>query len=719
MTRVQAAALALLAPLLPAQGPTFLPHGSPLVSIRATQVPKLLEQWPNTALGKLFADEDARAAADLGVRFTANQLRRQTAMMLAVQQLEDYGDMQPYMIASLYRFNEAEVWRLLEQPVEQVQSVELTVNADPELGMRAYPRMLRTMSCRPRYEGQWTKRFDQEAAQRNRSKLFDVIEQAKVAGFPAYAYAVPKRELEGGGTSIPPQQWMLHLPGRFIFGNGTADEIGKLGAAPARPDAEICLEMDLEAYTTMFQAMGRGIDREFAALGFDKLKHLKWSGSFAGEMFRDVLDIELNGEPSGLVAALLNAEARLPDQALPKGALAQLRASVDLRASFEELAKLDSVFRLPPEFVDAVLAAFDGGLAFSCCAPPPGGLIPRLFLTANVKDGEAFDKLVQKLVNDNLPTKKLKFGDVEVTTLKIPDAPQGLQPAWCRVGDQLHVAESARSLRSFLKAQKGDEVAMDVDGMEVPAGIGEPTATFDLRYDTAAIYECFYTQWLPLFELSGVSRVPPPVRRRDLPEPEIVEEFLGKGRGVLRKDGNRYQLVQASATGGLETTALLFTYSTMLAPEMYDYNTERYSLIIARIKLNAVHEALTRFEKREQRRPNDLAELFTAEKLPDDALLLPGDDRAEPLLLPDGRKLRSSFRYYPKTTAFNGLQGGNGALMIEIRPQRYNRAVLCADGAVPDAYGSDCRKPIDQFGPGDSGDSASSKRDADFEYKLK
>lgn len=704
MTRYLVAALAplaALATLLPAQGPTFVPASPPLVSIRATGVPRLLAQWPQTALGKLFADEDARAAGELGVRYTASQIRRQHALRMAVQELDDFGDLQPYMISMLYRLEESEIWRLLEQPVEQVQSVELTIAADPEKGMRSYPHVLRTMACRPRYEGQWTQSFDDEAQARDRSRLFRTVKDAKVDGFPAYAFQVPKEELQGGNTMIPPQQWMLHLPGRFVYGNGMPKELGKVDVGPARTEAEICLEMDLAVYTAMFQQMGRGVDREFRALGFDTLKHLKWSGTFVGDLFRDALTLELSQEPGGLVAALLNANAPLPAQALPDGGLAQLRVAIDLASTFEELAKLDNDLELPKEITEAALAAFDGGLAIACCAPPPGGLIPRVYLTANLKDAAAFEKLLAMFVNDNLPVKELKFGDVAVRALRIPDAPQGLQPAWCVVDGKLHVAESARSLRSFLKTQKGDAVAMDVDGMEAPAGDGELMPTFDLRYDPAAIYENFYEHWLPLFELSGASDLPPPVRRRDLPDPDDIGEFLGKGRGVLRRDGKRYQLIQASPTGGLETTALLFTWSTMLAPQAYDYYTEQYSLMVARSKLEKVFEALERFQKREQRRPRDLAELFTAERLPDDALLLPADDLAEELALPDGRKVRTSFRYYPETTQFQGLQQNNAkVLLIEVRAHRYNRAVMCEDGSVPEAYGVDCRKEIDQFGSG-------------------
>ncbi|MCK5941569.1 MAG: hypothetical protein KAI24_06340, partial [Planctomycetes bacterium] len=579
-----------------------------------------------------------------------------------------------------------------------VQSVELTVSADPEKGMRSAPRMLRTMSCRPRFEGRWTQLFDDEARVRSTSRLFEVVKGAKIDGFPAYAFAVPERVLGDRVSTIPPQQWMLHLPGRFVYGSGLPAEMGSIDAAPVRDDAELCLEMDLEAYVEMFTQMGGAAPREFAALGFDKLKRLKWSLRFVGELLHDVVEIQLDGEPGGLVGALLNARSPLPDQALPDGALVQLRAAVDLTTAVAELAKIDNDLVLPEPLRELVLAAFDGGLAVSCCAPPPGGLIPRIFVTANVRDGEAFDRLLATLITEGAPVKKLTFGDVEVSTLKIPDAPQGLQPAWCRVGDKLHVAESARSMRAFLKAQRGAAVAMPVGDLQAPDGPGELLPTLDLRFDAAAIYENFYEHWLPLYELSGVADLPPPVRRRDLPEPEVVAEHLGFGRGVLRRDGDRYSLIQASGSGGIEITALLFTWSTMISPMMHDYYTEHLSLALARDKLSRVQAALDAFRQREQRLPKDLAELFAAAQLPDDALLMPYDDLAEEVVLPDGRKVRSSFRYYPQGVAYRGTPGNPTVRLIEIRTHMFNRAVLDIAGEVPESFGPDCRKPIEQFG---------------------
>ena len=116
---------------------------------------------------------------------------------------------------------------------------------------------------------------------------------------------------------------------------------------------------------------------------------------------------------------------------------------------------------------------------------------------------------------------------------------------------------------------------------------------------------------------------------------------------------------------------------------------------------------MTAFQEREKRLPKDLAELFTAQKLKDKALLLPADEMAEEFSLADGRKVKSSFRYFAKPVTFKTHTGQDGpTILIEIRPRNNNRITMTTKGMVPDSYGPDSQKPIDQFGKGGSGASS-------------
>lgn len=705
---------ATLCSTLCAQGPTFVSTLTPLVDLRATQVPRLLEQWSDSALGRLFEDEDARHAGQLAVRFQSGRIARQSALRLALEQLPPTEDAPPHVIAGLYMMQPSELWRLFERPVEEVASVEFTFLLPGDGEQTVTPHFVRTMSCQPRYEGRWQQRFDAEAQERARSTMFRPVADAKISSFPVHAFALPDGAADVGFGGLPRQQWMLHLPGRFAYGNGVPAEVGRVDMGPARTAAEICFETHFDHYNKTFRDLGVRLPAELALLGAEKLERLTWSARFVENLIYDVVRLDFaEGPITGLPSFLATGATPPPAQGLPKGALAQLRARLELLEMYNGLVAADANLALPGAIVDPLLEALDGGVALGCCAPAPGGLIPRLYLTLGLKDPTKAAALVASLLPPELTVKEVQYGDVTVSVLKIPDAPQGLQPAWCVVDGHLHVAESALSMRTFLKAQKEGVVAMDVDAMEAPRGDGDVMASFDLRFDAAAIYEAFYERWLPLFELSGLSELPAPVSRDDLPHPDVVQEHLGKGRGVLRRTERSMSLVQASASGGLELTAMLFAWPTMLAQQMFDFREDETHLAVAKPRLRAVHEALQRFKAREQRRPKDLAELFVAEQLPDDALLLPADDLADEVRLPGDRVVRSSFRYFadgvpmPEGAQSQFLQvmgGGKNdndppAVLVEIRPHMFHRAVLRTDGSVPDMYGSfAARAPIEAFG---------------------
>ncbi len=690
----------LLAAALPCQALAFVPRHETLYTLRATGVPQLVAAWPQTALGRLFEDEDARHAGELATRHTANRIARQLANLRAVQQLDHYDGVRPYMLTSVFEMQELDLWRLLEMPAVEVTSAELVVLGETNRDARSMPRFVRTMSCRPRFAGRWTQRFEAEARARAGSKLFQVVPDARIDSYPAHAFAVPQDVFDAGGGRFASQQWMLQLPGRLVYGAGDPAALGEV--APALPsgasDPELRFTFEFGNFRELLGDLGQAA--ELTMLGADKVERFSWHARFVDALVYDVMTLEMDGAPGGLLATLLGGRAALPAQALPEGGLAQVRWAIDLQAAFALLAELDDDLAAPPAIVDAAVAALNGGFALSCCAPADAGLIPRLYLTATVADEEALDALLSGLLltfaapGQQPRTKSRDIAGVTVTSLQLPGGPQGLQPAWCVTDGKLHVAESARSLRALLRAQAGDAVAMDVDGMAPPDGPGDVLPGLDLRFDLAAIYRSYYERWLPACELLQVNSVPPPLTRDDLPDPDVVAEHLQKGRGVLRQVGDRYSLVQASGAGGLEAAALLFTWSTLLETELRDYTDDQRSRLIASRKLPVVYEALTRFERQHGRRPRDLSELVRTTALPLDALLMPGDDLAEPHTLADGRAFSSSFRYFP---AGADVGSDRSALLVEVRQHRSGRAALMADGTTPELFGDASTRPIDQL----------------------
>ena len=709
MTRIPAAVLKatlclLTAPQTRAQDPAqpAATVAAPLLVIRAEGVQELLQQWPNTRLGKLLADEEVAPTAKAIRDYTSNSLKRRDAVLASFNSAAMLADLQPYEVAYLYSAGNTDVWQMFRFPVEEVTRAEMLVATVDQQGYSP-PIFVTALSCSPRHEGRWTQAFELEAQAKRNSPIFTEVPGTKIGGFPAYSFrsslATPEEDYL---DQMMMARWMLHMPGTFVYGGGEAHHLAKV-AAEAIPDAaEIALEFDLGSYVSMFQRMGMGIPAEFSALGFDGLKTLRWSGHFVGELVQDEFEAELSDEPKGLVGALLTGTAKLPAQAMPEGAIAQLRAAINLSLLADLVPILSDGADVPEEIVKDVLAAFDGGVALGCGAPATGGVIPRVFFSANIQDEAACQRLLKKLLPTDLPTKEVEYSGIRCQVLKIPGLPNGIQPSYCVHNGKLHVAESGLSMRAFLKAQEDGDEAMDVGDTPMPQGPGELLANIDLRLDEAQLYESFYTNWLPLYELANGNE-PAPVKRKDMPEPEVVAEYVGKTRGILRKQGNRHTLMMLGALGGPETAALAMTWGPMICSNLDDYQIDQLAQRLGQTKLAVVHTAIEAFEKREHRLPKDLAELFQAQNLPTDALLMPGDELAEPVALADGKTAMSSFRYFSKPVKFETLTGEDGpTILIEIRPRRYSRVIMTSSGAIPETYGPDSMKPIDQFGAGSS-----------------
>ncbi|MBL8754309.1 MAG: hypothetical protein JNK15_13485, partial [Planctomycetes bacterium] len=487
----------------------------------------------------------------------------------------------------------------------------------------------------------------------------------------------------------------------FAFGNGAPAEVGKLGTATPHPPG-VRLEMDLEAYVAMFTGMMGTTPPEFVALGFDNLKDLRWSASFAGDKVLDEFEVTLRDEPKGLVGAILQGKAALPAQPLPEGALAQIRAAVDLPLALEALAVASGGDALPEPIAKNIAAAFTGGLALGATAPARGGLVPRIFLSLGIADAKALDTLLEQLPPD-LKKKQVTLEGTPCTTLTIPDVPPAFQPTFCVLDGVLHMAESGQSLRAFLKARTAGGDAMDVGNAPEPLGAGEKLATFDVRWDEAAMYQAYHATWLPLLkllpeEIKGGALVQP----GEMPDPEGVLPLLGKGRGILRRDGKTWRLQQLGTLGGLEGAAAAMTWGPILSSAFHqDYYLEQLERAVAKHQLDKAWQAIEAFQKANQRMPNDLGELFVVQKLPADTLLLPGDDLAEPVVLPAGdtRTIRSSFRWFPGGVTVNDNTGNDvKVVLVSVRPYRWNRPMLSDSGSQPEVYDVKCRLPIDQFG---------------------
>ncbi len=665
----------------------------PMIALRALGVPELVAQFPDTKLGKLAADEEVAAAIELASARMRSELQRRNAIRHVAAELE--VEIEPWMLANMY--TQPEIWRAFEHPLDQLRSAELTATM-PEVSADIPfqpPNTAMVMTCLPPYLGKWEQAFRKEVDRVRRSPWFEEKKSTKIGDAPAFVFAPPEldeHESEEAPFEIAPiAVWMQCLPGTFAYGAGILSDATSAPRASQSTAGEVSMMLDLEQYVAMFSRMMGNTPTEFSAMGFDTLRKMTWRGRFEGEMLLDELTFELSDrEPTGIVGALLLGKATPPSQGLPKGAIAQLRTSVDVETLTDCLQKLQA--GLPAEAVAQATKALDGGVALGVCAPKPGGLIPRIYLSFGVADKSALDKLLATVLTDDLPTKKVKFGDVECATVKIPGAPPAIQPAFCIVDGAMHIAESARSLRSFLKAQREGVVAMDTGDAPLPTGPGEIQTTFDLRLDEVQLYRSYYETWLPLFEMTN--QKPTLLDRDDMPSVDVIEEHCGTSRGALYRDGNRFVIRHLGVLGGPEAAAIAMTWGPILSQGMSDYTTQRLSAKIAEAKLATIWEHFERFEAREKRKPKDLAELVAVEKMPHDLLSLPADDMAEDVTLVTGAKIKSSFRYFPEGVK---TDQGDRVIMIEIRPVSSERGFLGENGAVLDVWGDDCTKPIGQF----------------------
>jgi hypothetical protein len=169
---------------------------------------------------------------------------------------------------------------------------------------------------------------------------------------------------------------------------------------------------------------------------------------------------------------------------------------------------------------------------------------------------------------------------------------------------------------------------------------------------------------------------------------------------VLRREGKVFRLQQLGALGGVEAAAVAMTWGPFLSGLFHsDWTIDQVESAIGKHQLQTVWAVLEQFQNDNKRWPNDLAELFADKKLPVDALLLPGDGKAEVVALAAGdtRAVKTSFRYFKDGAEVNVQDNKQKMLLIAIAPRRYGRPMLGVDGSIPEIWGEDSTRAIQSF----------------------
>lgn len=687
-TRLAVAAVLFVAhgPLRAQDGPpTFVPKDGAMVRVLVEDLPALLAV--DSRLARLLAEPDvAEALATFRARVRARNARSD-ALLAAAAAL------------GIDTHEHVENRFLHHVDVPACQRFETVVLPPPE-GSRM-PRTVVLLGCTPKAEGRLTQAFEALANAMAGKKALAAVADAKIGGFPIHRFGWKRDPQDPDEQSIafrPHDQWLAHLPGTFVIGQGTPDDCGAVAAAPVRAAAHAALTVDVEAYLAMIVGVAGMAPFPFA--GLDGVDRLDWRGRFEGDRLLDEIELTLGDPAKGMLAGLVAGTAKLPAQPLPEGALVQVRCAIDLALLLDAANGLTNV---RAEVRKEVLAAFTGGAALAAVAPAPGAMLPRLYLSLGIADDAALTRALDLLLANRADaSKRVAYDGVECTVLAVPGAPSGLQPVFCRVDGVLHVAESGTSMRALLKALKNGGDAMDVGDAPLPAGPGEPLGTFDLRCDEAAMYRTFHDVWLPLFALVPADELgmQPLLRRDDMPEPDVVGKHVGKSRGVLRRDGNKFTIQHLGTLGGPAAAALAMTWGPIVSGWMHsDWQSEHLVVEIGRRKIEIVWQALDAIDRDQAPWPATLGELLVAAKLPDDALLVPGDELAEDVVMPAGdtRRVKSSFRYFPAPLQLDVQGEANRVLFLAIAPRRYGRIALADDGRTLELWGEDSQRAIDGF----------------------
>lgn len=688
-------ALALLGPLPAQTGATFVPEAS--IRLRVDGLDELFAALPATHVGRLLGEPVAQAALQRGLARYRDQVRRRNALLAPIR---------PALATQLVWLQrsiaEKEAWRFWQEVAwPDLRSVELafTIHAGPSQP----ERHVLSFTCTPRAEGRLTAGFERLASELRQSGVWRPADDEKIAGVPGHVLRGPPSALREFDREPPDpgSLWLLHTPGQFALASGEPAP-GSLVAQPTPKPAGASLEFDVPALLQVSAGDDGAVDPVAKALGLDVIRRIGWSARIAGELLLDEVEIASLQAPAGLIGSILTGTADLPAQALPKGALLQLRVAADLGHLLPILDALS--LQLPPEVVARVLPHLTGGIALGVAAPATGGLIPRLYATLGLRSADAVASALAELVPATLLGRPVTFSGVRCTTLKLPNVPAGLQPAFAVHGDRLWIAETPRSLRDLLAAQADGAAAMDVSDAPLPPGDGEPLPTFDLRFDESAIYRTFYDVWLPLYAMTTATQpgLQALLERADLPTPDEAALHLGRTRGVLRRRADHHVVQHLGRLGGPLLCGCAMTWGPMASASLAEpwlYESMRQAL--ARMQLEAAWTALSKWKDQHGSFPPDLGALVKVGMLQPEQLLVPEDPAPDVLKLDDGRIVRSSYRYFRDPVAVHAAEGSGRILLIGIEVMHtpyFQRPMLADDGTLPQVWGNTGTKPIAEFG---------------------
>lgn len=698
----------------PAQGTTYTPH-RPMFRIAVHDLPGLVAAVRQTALGELLAEPDVAEIFELARQRDADQVRRWTELVLALQKVAPRS-------AS---FDERAELALRAIDWRDVHGFEISASfpgGDP--GVEAplvdfaggFTQPAITAALHPTAAGEERLRAAFDAL------VAELREHVPFGARPAAEQTVDDHAglvLEPGGDADPHAEhtflatphadgvWLTARRGLLAGGSGSPD-VGFFGPRPAR-EPSFVFGIDLIRYARMIASFTSDtrVDGFLQAAGLAEAGMLEWRLSASGETIRDEISLAFDGDVGGILGALVRGSAPLPDQPLPADPLLQVRCAFDVEALVAAVDELLEFFELRTltgqGMRDDLRRAWTGGAALGLARPALGGLGPRTYLSFGIVDREALERLLALLhAQPWVTTKQRELEGVECTLLDIAGLPSALAPAYCVIDGTFHAAESPKSLRALLKAKAaGAPPVMDTRDAPRPRGDGVMLPMFDLRFDGAAIHAVFREVFMPpMAAATALGDAESLVGLREMPDVETVTRHLGKGRGALWRTESGLALSMSGALGGPETHALATMFGPILSTGVSSsrrWACESVRSRLLRCKMAAVHAAIEAFAAREGARPPSLGALVHAGDVAAEMLHVPGDDLAEPVVH-EGRELGSaSFRYYPDGLAVAPDDTVIAARLIEIGTGMWWREAMDEDGRVHLGWGEFADRSLDEI----------------------
>lgn len=660
----------------------YQPPFEPSARFICEDIPGLRKQWPGLAIGRMFEALEldrivAQRLADSDrLRELDDRMRR--SARLAKLEL----DPQAASLVMRTCFDPLGPWHRLHE-VERIDAMVLQLANRPRqiIANRIAPDAVAAVERRLAADVEWAqsvgwfdvRTIDSEGAVTgNTTHLKPALREQELAK-PRPRYAASRLWWQRSGRT-------------FVFGSDDHEGFGAFEPAAIPRAAGLHAEFQFSTFREILRGEP-ALQQLLTDLGQLRITILP-----EGDQLSELVQLQVAASEGGRsLLDLVDGSDPCLAQALPKGAILQLRADLQI----VKLATMASdLFGQQAMLLATAAPLLDGRLAIGLTAPARGGFIPRIYLTFGVSKPKELDGFLDGLVGTAVESRKVTYSGIQCTMLPILGLMQGIQPTFCRIDNQLHVAESPLSMRAFLKAQAGGATAMPIGETVSPKLLaGKALAGADLRCDLAQLYRTLYDVWLPVYQLTeGLS-----IDFDDLPDPDDVDEHLGTLHGVIGRDGDRLTVRHVGPVGGPLMGAYLILGGTMLSSAMQP-SAGILRSELAKQKLTKAWQILQDFEQRHQRRPRDLAELFLAGALPDDALLMPGDDAPELLELPGKRTVSVSFRYFPKSVSVRVFSGNSEVLFIECVGRGTSRYVLDDMGRARRLWGEDARTSIDSFG---------------------